>query len=172
MRKKILLTFCLFFIIIAFLPKENIYYKAEEILKEQKVVLSGENTTDILGVFNISDAKIYYDSIKVGKIENIRIFPFVFFNVLNISNANFSDELRNFLPKNIDSFNIFMTAFYPISAYISGSGDFGEISGYINFYSREMKIKLKPTQKFLKTYKSLAREFKKVEGEYVYEKIF
>ncbi len=167
MKRKILWFFVFIFVIIVFLPKTNAYYALEDELKKENIILNQEETSDVLGVFSIKNAQVRFNSLNVGKVESVRLYPFVFYNSLNINEANFSNNLKQFLPKNIKNLKFINTIFYPIKIWISGSGDFGELSGEVNLKTKKIRLEIDPTKNFLNS--PLASQVTKQGDKYIYE---
>lgn len=170
--KKLLWIALFAWIVIAFLPKANLFYLGENYLKSYKIVMNKEKLNDYFGFFEIKDSEIYYDSLHVGNIDKILFIPAVMYNSISLKNANFSDSMKQFVPKNIESLHVRYSPFYPIGIFLSSRGDFGEISGNVNLYKRTLKLVLEPTENFAKNYSSIASQFKKQEGTYIYETTF
>lgn len=160
------------YLIIAFLPKENLFYLAEQKIKPYNIVLNNESLKDRFFLFEINNGTLFYDGLHVGDVESIDMFLGLFYNQISLKNANFSDSLKQFVPKEITDFTIKSTIFYPIYFWIDGKGDFGEISGSANLYKKSVRLVLNPNKNFLTKYPTIAKEFKKINNEYVYEKTF
>lgn len=160
------------YLIIAFFPKENLFYLAEDKLKNYNIVLNHERLKDRLILFKIEQSSVYYDGLHVGDVRTLDTFIGLFYNQISLKNANFSENLRQFVPNKIDNLTIKSTILYPIKLWINGNGDFGEISGFFDLYKKKLKLILKPNKNVLTKYSSIVKEFKKINNEYVYEKNF
>ncbi len=167
MKKKLLLALAFLYALIIFLPKTQAYYALEHKLKKFEVVLNKETTRDFLGVFSVNDGQVFYQNMYAGAIENISIYPFVFYNQINIKNAKFSKNLRQILPQNIDGLNFKYTPFYPFKVFISGEGDFGSLSGGVNLKNKKVKLILTPSKEFANS--PLIGQFRKTKDGYINE---
>lgn len=167
--KKLLWVFLFIYLIIVFLPKSNLFYLAEKYAQKYNIALNDEKTKDYLGFFSIEDMKVYYEGLHVGNVESVSILPTIVYNQVSINEANFSNSLKQFLPKEIKNLTARNTIFYPIKVWINANGDFGAISGGLNLYTKTLRLELKPTKDFLKNYSSIAKQFKKQKDIYVYE---
>lgn len=167
--KKFLWVLVFVYLVIAFLPKANIFYLAEDGLKKYNIAFNDEKIGDYLVFFRVFDAKMYYEGLHVGDVKSISIFPTIIYNQIGVKEANFSNSLKQFVPKEVKSLTLINTIFYPIKIWIRGDGDFGKISGSLNLYTKKLRLELKPTNSFLTNYKSLAKQFKKDKDIYVYE---
>lgn len=160
------------YLIIAFAPKENLFYLAEEKLKVYNVILNDEKLKDMLLLFKVKNSSVYYDGLHVGNINSIDTLITLFYNQISLKNAIFSDKLRQFIPKEITDLKVISTIFFPIRVWIKGDGNFGNISGFADLYKKHIKLTLIPSKGFLKKYPDIAREFKKINNEYIYEKTY
>lgn len=170
--KRLFWVIFFFWIIIAFLPKSNLFYLAENYLQKQKIIFNNEKLSDKFGIFTIKEAQVFYDGLHVGDIDKISILPTIFYNSLAIENASFTNAMKQFVPQNINALHVRHTLFYPIVAFISSSGDFGEIKGDVNFYTRKVKLVLTPQKDFATKYSAIASQFKKQEDTFIYETSF
>lgn len=170
--KRVVWVLFFLWLLIAFIPKTNLYYFAEEFLQTHKIVFNAEKTSDFLGIFSIKDAQVYYDGLHVGDVKSASLLPFVLYNNISLKQASFVDNMKQFVPKNINSLQIHHTLFYPIEAFIFGDGDFGELQGSVNFYTKKLTLTLTPAKNFAKNYPAIASEFKQKEGKYIYETNF
>ncbi len=168
--RKILWFFAFIYMIIIFLPKTEMYYQLESYLKQNQIVFNDESTRDILGVFSVKNARVFYEKLEVGKIDSMNFYPFIFYNKFSINKASFNNSLKQFVPKNIENISFSNTIFYPIKIWISGNGDFGDLSGEIDLNKRKISIRLKPAANFLSKYSDIARNFTKDKDQYIYEK--
>ncbi len=170
--KKIGWIFLFLYLLIAFLPKENLFFLAEKKLKSYNVVLNDETLKDRAILFQIQDSSVYYDGLHVGNIDSIDMFLGIFYNQISLKNAIFSDKLRQFIPKEISALKIKSTIFFPIRLWVNGDGNFGEVSGFIDLYKKNVRLVLKPQKDFVIKYPAIMKEFKKINNEYIYEKNF
>lgn len=167
--KKIGWVFLFVYLVIIFLPKANLFYFAEKELSKQRIVLNDEKLSDFLGFFKVDGAKVYYDGLHVGDIDDINFIFTIFYNHISLNEANFNDNLRQFIPKEIKNLTVRGTILFPVRLFISGDGDFGEISGHVDLYNKKVKLKLYPQKDFVKRYPAIAQQFKKIKDEYIYE---
>jgi len=172
LAKGFLFFIALLMLIIIFLPKKNLYYLLETELLKHKVIISDETTEDMYAYLDIKSGTIYYDGIEAGLVGEIKVFPFLFANLVNINNASFSNELSNIIPQKIENLKIYYTLIDPLNINIDGNGDFGSIFGFINISSRELFLELTPSEVMHTKYRGILQKFKKVEERYVFSTKF
>jgi hypothetical protein len=155
---------------IYFLPKENIYFFMEEGLNEQKVILSSEKIEDKGFYLNIKDIDLSYEMIQSAHIKDSNINFFILYNSIDASDIMISESLSKMMPTNIKNVSMSYTIFNPLKIDIKSSGEFGEVSGYIDLSDKKITLKLLPSKLMKNRYRSALNNFKKnKEGEYIYE---
>jgi hypothetical protein len=96
--KTIIVIILFLYMLIVFLPKENLYYFALEKPIDQKVEITSNKIEDKYIGFSITNSKIKYEKIDVGSIGNIDIRTLLFQTTIDISNFKVQKLLKNFLP--------------------------------------------------------------------------
>jgi hypothetical protein len=157
---------------VLFLPKENLYFLIEHRMDEYKIILNNETLNDFGGVLTVSKPHVLYGGEEVGEIDEITILPFILYNEIDVKGLHFAKSLQNFIPSEIEKANVRATLFYPLKVWINIKGDFGEIDGSYNIYSKTIRFILKPQEGFRQKYPLIYANFKDVEGELIYESSF
>ncbi len=173
MVKKIIgSSFIFLFFLLILAPKEEIYYKIEQELEKNGIVISGENFNDNLYGFSITNAYIYFKDIKIAKVKSLD------FKILFLYNRLFIEEITtdraigemagNMIPKEINSIDATFSIMKPYKIAIDANGSFGEIVGgiYLNMNKIFLRI-IKP--KDINSFKNFLKRDTK--GLY-YEKFF
>ena len=172
--KFILYLIFFFAMILLFLPKENLYYKAEELLQPLKIVIAHEKVNDKGFSLAIEGADIYaMDGIKVAHVQELELSIFLLLNKIDVENIELTSVASKFVPTHIDRVNIVYSVMDPLIIHAVAVGDFGEADATINLKERLLHAELLPS-KLLKTrFKSTMRMLKKSkEGAYTYEQRF
>jgi len=177
MVKKLLLflAYSTFFIValMAFFPKENIYFLLEKELKNFDVVISKEHVDSSLLSLNLQNLEITTKGIESALIDEASVTLLVFSNSIKLGNIKLSSLVEAYLPSRIDELEVTYTVFDPLHLNAVGMGAFGEAEASFNISSRELEVILKPSKKMLSKYRNSLRRFKKSEnGEYVYVQSF
>lgn len=168
--KPILLVVISLLMIIAIIPKSLLYYKLEGTLAKQKIYINGEKTKDVLHLFYIDGAKIYYEDIKIANIKEISLNSIIFFNNISIEGIRIDKRLNEFMPREINDIEISYNIFSPTKIHIESSGNIGELTGYIDLLSKSLIIKLNPSKIIKTKYNKILSLMKKDnKGGYIYE---
>lgn len=171
---KALFLFCFFVAaLIAFLPKKNLYYYAEEQLFKYKTVITNEQVDAGLFSLSLQHADIYVEGIRAAKVMEATLGIYVLHNVLHLHQIRLSGMAKNFLPTRIDSLTLSYDLWDPMQVHLDAKGEFGEAKGEILPLSNKMVIRLKPSKTMLRKYRSILSRMKKAKnGEYSYEQRF
>jgi len=169
------LAYILFFIfaLIYFLPKQSLYYLAEQELEKQQVVLSNEEIVEKIFSLELQHSTLSYQSISSAEIAYIDIKLLAFYNLIIIHDINISSVASTFIPLNINSVEMKQTLLNPLNVVFKAQGEFGEAEGVFYILDKNVSLTLKPSSLMLKEYKSTLRELHKNEkGEYQYDQTF
>jgi len=173
LKKFSLFIIALLALFIFFLPKTQLYYQAEQLLAEEKIMLSSEMSHDYGFLFNLTGGTLFYDDLEVAKLEKITLTPLIFFNRINVEPFTFSQEMQNFIPGIITQMRVQYSIIDPLHILLSVEGDFGSLNGSIAFLDQQIKAVLIPSKTLLKQRPIWLKEFKKQEGGvYHYESAY
>ena len=133
---KYISVFILFiYMLLIFLPKENLYYFALEKLAEDKIELTNTKVQDKYISLILENTNIKYEKIKVASIENIEIKSLLFQTNIIIDNLKVQKSLKKFLPYDMKSIKITHSILNPLVIDIK--------------LSKQFKIKNKELMKYL-----------------------
>jgi hypothetical protein len=166
------LLYVLFFIyaLIYFLPKQFIYFYAEEYLENEKVVISSESSVEKSFGLKIEDAQISYKSIQSANIKEIEIDMVIFYNSIRVENIELSKAVASIFPQNIDNIDIKYSLLKPLNMTINAKGEFGEANGYLDIVEKKFSMKLKASKLMKSRFSQTLKNFRKnAQGEYIYE---
>jgi hypothetical protein len=153
-----------------FLPKVSLFYLAEKELQPYGVVFSGEKLYDRGLSLDVEAMTLYVKSIESAKVAMTQIEIFGVYNSVDIEGIELAKTLKSFVPLYIDEIKIKHSLVAPTTLYATAEGGFGEASVTFNLLTRKLHVKLQPSQKMLKNYRSTLRTFKKSkEGGYTYD---
>jgi len=157
-------------IVIALLPKVDLYYKLEQILKKEHIILSDEIPTDKILSLNLKNISLYYNGIAVGNISNSSLLPFIFYNKLTIENIKLDKAMKMFFPEKINETVITYSVLDPINIHLASKGKFGEALGTFNLKTRKLHIVLTPTKYMKRNHANTLSMMKSKNGQYIYDK--
>ena len=122
---KYISVFILFiYMLLIFLPKENLYYFALEKLAEDKIELTNIKVQDKYISLVLENTNIKYEKIKVASIENIEIKSLLFQTNIIIDNLKVQKSLKKFMPYDMKSIKIIHSILNPLVIDIKLSKQF------------------------------------------------
>ncbi len=170
--KFILFLIFILALIVAFLPKKNLYYLLEEELQKEKIAFSGEKIEDKLLYFEIRDAKIFYEDIEAGTLKRARVYPLFFWNMVEIEGISIDSDVARFVPKSTDFLRASHSIINPLKIQIEGVGDFGSLDGGVDILDRRVLLELNASSMMGTQYRNITSKMKQIDGKLVYEQSF
>ncbi|GHV59106.1 hypothetical protein FACS1894103_1830 [Campylobacterota bacterium] len=157
-------------LIIAFLPKKELYYFAEQLLLDYRINVNNETAVDYALALRLKNADLVYDRMPIAKIDNMSLLTTFFYNRFEVMPFVFSNELAALMPARIDRLEAVHTIFMPHLVFVSGAGQFGEFEGKIDLISRIFTVTLTAPQEIVDQYAQVFQMMTKLEsGGYAYE---
>ena len=140
LKKFFIISLVSCFALLAFMPKQEIYYKLEETLAEKNIKINEESMEE--GIFSLSivNAEIYVKGIKVAKVDRINFFTLLFYTKINVENLLVDESLSNKLPTDIKHILVTYLGFNPYNVGIEAEGSFGGLEGNANLNTRVLRV--------------------------------
>jgi hypothetical protein len=162
------------FLLIVFLPKEQLYYFVAKNLQSQKIELTHAQLDESIISLFIQNTKVKYNGIEALSIDKTSIKPNIFFNEIYLKDIKVDKAFKKFLPSNIDFISANINIFNPININIESKFALGKCIGNINLIDRVIRIDLFVSKQFKSKYRILTQKLKKVKSEnkeehYIYE---
>jgi len=133
--KKILFFFIgLYLGLFVFMPKESLFFTVQKILNQKDIYINSNVKNSFFSLI-LKKSTIFYNKIDIAKIENIEIFPYLFYNLIEADDIKMS--FGNYKIKNL---NLVYNVIDPFNFKIYGKSNFGKIEGGINLKKRELKV--------------------------------
>jgi len=157
-----LVKYTLFFILALllgfylFMPKTELYYKAEALLAQRSIVIGNEKIESDLRSFRIFHPVIYFQGADLARIEMVEIKPYLLVNsatLTNIEPLGIAKELGSITVENLTLKHSLLKPFY---IKIESQGSFGVAYGYADLKKHLLHIditepkNIQPLQRFLK----------------------
>jgi len=168
------LLYVLFFLVALyyFFPKTNVYYLVEQKLSKQHLVISNEKIADRGFTFELSSADIFYNAIKVAKVDKISLITLGVYNQIDFKNIKLEALIDTMVPSKIEEVELYYTAFSLWEIKGDAKGDFGKAVIVYNMKTDKVSIELFPSKLMLTKFARTLQMMKKTEeGTYRYETI-
>jgi len=156
-------------LLIFFLPKVNLYYAAESIMKKKNIYISDEEVLDKGFTLQLSHAKIFFDKLALAEVQSIRLSPLFFYNVINVDHVLVNEGFSDFLPQGVKNIKVEHFIFNPIKINFRGESEDSHFYGNVNLLKRVLSVHLRLGGKSEKKYGTMLRKLTREEGGYLYE---
>ncbi len=167
-KKSIGIIVAIWFTLLLFMPKEEMYYAVEKQLAKQDITLNEKGISEGLFSLKIKDVTVYVKGIALANIEEIDFFSLLFYNRIHLSNLLVDEVLQAQVPTETKEAVLVYHVFSPLRATLDANGSFGEAKGSVDLVHKHMHIDfVKPKKiQMLKPY------LKKGSKGWFYEKSF
>ena len=143
MVKKICITFfVLWFALLAFMPKQELYYKLEQSLAKEGIKINEGSTEEGIFTFTLKNADIYVKGIKVATLEKLHFFTLLFYSKIEIDELLLEDSFKKMFPQHIQRAILSHIIVSPLQVSLNGEGSFGLVSGEMDIKKRKIHIDL------------------------------
>ncbi len=122
---KRLTIFILFvYMLLVFLPKENLYYFVLQKLSEQSIDVTNTSVEDKYLGLSLKNSNIKYEKIDVATVDSIVVKSLLFKTNITIDNLKVQKSLKQFLPYDLDYIKITHSILNPLVIDIKLSKQF------------------------------------------------
>ena len=143
---KILTAFIGFLLgLIVFMPKDNIYFKIQEILSKQNIYINSDIKNSLS--LELKNGTVFVKKMDIAYFDKCEIYPYIFWNKIECKNINIANQYK------IKEIKTSYSLINPLKINISGNSNFGKIEGEINIFDKKGKIYItKLTNSLIKKY--------------------
>jgi hypothetical protein len=169
MVKNLLIFIAVLYIgFILFMPKQELYFKAESLLKKQGIVIDNEETQESFTNLKVLHPVAYYQGVDVARASIIKATPLLFTNKIEAENVELLNVAKKFLNVNINSITANESILKPYYIKLNIDANFGIATGYVNLKSKVIHIDIIEP----KDINSIKKFLKKGEKGWYYESKF
>ena len=169
MVKKSFIVFMVGWIaIIVLMPKQEFYYKLEEVLAKHEIMLNEEEISEGLFSLNLKQVTVYFKGINVATIEEIKLATLLFYSCIELRALKVDDSLKTMVPQNTEKAVATYSILSPLEVLVDASGSFGAMSGSIDLSERNVRLDFNES----KNIQMLKPQLRKDEKGWVYETSF
>ena len=159
----------MFFIgVVLFMPKINLYYTLENLLKKEHIEVREGSLKDRWIDLKIEDALVLYDGIESVQAQSITLSPWLVYNKLTMDKVTTTQTLKSILDIQVDEATMTYAVWDYKYVQIDASGDFGVIHGTLDVMEEKIHLILEPSDAY-KNHALVRQYFKKSEEGMVYE---
>lgn len=131
--------------LIIFMPKDNIYFKIQEILSKKNIYINSDIKNSL--ALELKNGTVFVNKMDLAYFDRCEIYPYIFWNKIECNNINIANQYK------ITNINGSYSIINPFKIKISGNSNFGKIEGEINIFDKNGRIYItKLTNSLIKRY--------------------
>lgn len=171
MVKKIFIAIVLvWFVLILFMPKQEIYYKLEESLDQNDIRLNEESIDEGWFSLTLHKVDVYVKGIQLATIDEVNVFTLLFYTKVEIENLFLDESLKSKMPTKIEALYANHSIMMPWSVHLEVFGPATGATGSINLKENTLHLDLNNTS--TKDIEMLQSVLQKNEKGWYYETSF
>jgi len=167
-KKILILLFAVWFALLLFMPKQEIYYKLEKELEKQGVEINEEYIDEGVFSLTLNNASVYVKGIKIATVEKASFFTLLFYTKAQVDNLVLDDSLKAMAPRQTDRAVFKHSVFSLFNISVNAKGSFGVVNGHINLKERTVRLGFVEAKEI----DSIKSQLKKDEKGWYYETSF
>jgi hypothetical protein len=141
MVKKILIAFfVLWFALLLFMPKQELYYKLEQTLEKEGIKINEGSIEEGIFSLTLKNADLYVKGIKVATVEKATLFTLLFYTRVELNELLLDDSLKSMAPQHTQNATLSHTLLSPVQLAIHAEGSFGVVAGEANVQERKVHV--------------------------------
>jgi len=147
MVKKITaILFVVWFVLILFMPKEEIYFRVEQELVKNEIVLNEESRNEGLFSLSLKNVTVYVKGIPLVTAEEINFFTLLFYTCINVETLMIDESLKTMTPTEVEHLHISQNILSPSDLKVKAEGPFGQASGSVDLNQRMFHMDINDTK--------------------------
>ncbi len=169
MVKKIFIAlFVVWFALLMFMPKQELYYKLEKELAKQDIVINEQSIKEGIFSLTLNQPSVYVKGIKIATLEKVSFFTLLFYTKIQIDSLLLDDSLKALAPQQTDKAISSHSLLSPMDILVNAEGSFGFIDGGANLKERTLRLDFIETKEI----ESIKSKLKKDDKGWYYETSF
>ena len=145
-KKTAIASLLIWFVLILFMPKEEIYFSLEKELVKNDIELNEESRSE--GIFSLSlkNVTVYVKGIPLVTVEKIDFFTLLFYTSIHFETLMVDESLKTMTPTEIEDLIISQSILSPLSLSVKAEGPFGEAKGSVDLDKRKLRMDVNDTK--------------------------
>lgn len=141
-KKYLLWAFLLWFALLFFMPKVELYYALERELATQDITLNEASIEQGVLYVTIRDVKVYVKGVELAHIDSIHFFTLLGYSTLTMKDIEVDDLLKSKVPSAITELSASHSIFSPLSLALDANGSFGRAEGELSLLEGTVRVDL------------------------------
>jgi len=154
--------------ILVLMPKQEFYFKLEEMLAKHEIELNEEKRDEGLFSLDLHQVTVYVKGIPVATIEELDLFTLLFYSRVEVQGLHMDDSLKGMVPQEVREALLSHTILSPMKVSVDAEGSFGEMTGMIDLNARQVHLDFNES----KNIEMLKPQLKQGEKGWIYETSF
>jgi len=139
-KKSALILLAIWFSVIVFMPKTELYYTLEKTLAKQDIKLNEKSIDEGLFSLTLKDVTVYVKGIALANIEELDFFTVLFYSSVDVVNLQVDEALHAKVPALTKEASFTHSLLSPLTLSVDANGSFGTIEGDIKLLNKEVRI--------------------------------
>jgi len=139
-KKGALIFLAVWFVLLLFMPKAELYYTLEETLAKQDIKFNEKSIEEGLFTLTLKDVTVYVKGIALAQVEELDFFTILFYSSLDVYNLEVDEALHAKVPALTREATFIHNILSPLTVSIDANGSFGMIDGKVDLMSNEVRI--------------------------------
>ncbi len=172
---KLIFAMLLFLVMLMlFLPKENLYYAAEEALEKEGVIIDGETLQNTFTSLQLNGATLMFKGIRTLQADKVVMTTLGVWNRIELNDAEIDKTFAAFVPTHIDHVMVTYSVLSPRTVVFELHGEAGSLTGSADLGDRTVEARVHPSTAMQRQHASLLKSMQKdtETGGYRYETSF
>ena len=128
--------------LLAFMPKEELYFRAEQALAAQGVEINEGGMDEGLFGLELKNAAVYVQGIKVATVKRISFFTLLVYSSVEADEVKTDASLRSMVPASVTHIAVTHSILHPQTLFIEAEGSFGKAEGTLSLSTRTLHLDL------------------------------
>ncbi len=139
-KKTLIALGVIWFSLLLFMPKQALYYKAEQILANKTIKINEKKMNEGIFSFNIEQADVYVKGIKLASVEKVHIFTLLFYTNITLEKLTLDDSLKSMVPTYAEKMTLTYAVWDPLHIHINSHGSFGQLNGVAGLSDKKIRL--------------------------------
>lgn len=128
------------FAILVFMPKAELYYGVEKVLAKKDIRLNEGSIDEGLFSLTLYDVALYAKGIEVAHIKEVEFFTILFYSSLRVEELTVDEALQSKVPARTQEAHFSYTLFMPTTVSMDANGSFGVVEGSVDLLAQTVKV--------------------------------
>jgi len=139
-KKTVIALVLLWFALLLFMPKIQLYYLLEHNLAKREIKLNESRISESPFGLRVTGMQVYFKGIPIAKIEKTEAVTLLFYNRISTAQITLDALLKEKFPASIEKLVFQYSLIDPLHIHISGSGSFGTLEGNYDLRAHKLHI--------------------------------